>query len=273
MKRNPPCPRCGGHATRYGLLKINKEKSQKYLCTECFSYFSTFTNTIFFEKEFPSNLVALAVELKVQIGISLRQVQQVLKHFFHTQPSLATLSLWTNQLQNVELPKVDFDNVWHVDEMFIKHQKRLANGGNHTWFTYLWVVSDSKQRLLALHHSDKRNIYNAELALQKAKQRAKAIPRVIVSDCWPGYPRAIRKILKSALHVQAHFEPKNFIWQNQAWSLSNNSAESLNSRLRCRLKGIRGLSKARNFLEGLQLVWNGRFVQSLARALLQTVKA
>lgn len=272
MKRNPPCPRCSGHTNRNGSLKIKKEKGQKYLCTACFCYFSTFTNTIFWEKAFPSKLVALAVELKVQLGLSLRQEQQVLKHFFEEVPGLATLSLWSNQLQNVQLPRVEFDDVWHVDEMFVKHQKRLAKG-NKTWFTYLWVVSDSKQRLLALHHSDKRNIYNAELALQKAKQNAKAIPRIIVSDKWAGYPKAIRKILKGALHVQAHFECQNFFWQNKAWSLSNNSAESLNSRLRYRLKAIRGLNKARNFLQNLQLVWNGRFVQSLARALLQAVSA
>ncbi len=271
MKRNPPCPRCGGHTNRNGLLQIEKEKSQKYLCTQCNSYFSSFSNTIFFEKAFPSQLVALAVELKVQLGLSLRQTQQVLKHFFNKIPGLATLSLWANQLQSVELPRVQFDNVWHVDEIFIKHQKRLPSGGNDTWFSYLWVVSDSKQRLLALHHSQKRDTQSAVTVLEKARQCAHAVPRVLVSDSFSVYPKAVRKALPGALHVQAHFEPKCFVWQGQVWSLSNNSAESLNSRLRYRLKAIRGLNKARNFLNGLELIWNVRFVQSLARALLQSI--
>lgn len=275
MKRtNPPCPRCRGHTNRNGSLKIEKEKSQKYLCTECRAYFSTFTNTIFFEKAFPSQLVALAVELKVQFGLSLRQVQQVLKHFHDKVPSLATLSLWTNQLQNVQLPKVEFSNVWHVDEVFIKHQKRLPEGGNLTWFTYLWVVSDSKQNLLALLHSNKRDTQSAIAVLEKARQQAGFVPRVLVSDKYCVYQCAVAKALPKALHVQAHFEPKCFVWQNEAWALSNNPAESLNSRLRWRLKGIRGLNKARNsFLDGLQLVWNNRFTQSLARALLQSINA
>ncbi len=271
MKRNPPCPLCGGHTNRNGLLKIKKEKAKKYVCTECGVYFSTFTGTIFFEKAFPSQLVAFAVELKVQVGLSLRQVQHVLGNFFEEVPSLGTLSLWTNQLREVKLPRVQFDNVWHVDEVFIKHQTRLAEGGNKTWFTYLWVVSDSKQRLLALHHSDKRDLNAAKAALQKARETASFVPRVVVSDQYCVYPKAIRTVLKGALHVQAHFEAKNFFWQGQAWSLSNNKAESLNSRLRYRLKAIRGLNKARNFLEGLELTWNTRFFASLARALLQSI--
>lgn len=272
MKRNPPCPHCGGHTNRNGSLQIEKEKSQKYLCTQCNSYFSTFSNTIFFEKAFSSALIALSVELKVQVGLSLRQTQHVLRHFFKKVPGLATLSLWANQLRNVELPKVQFDKVWHVDEMFIKHQKRLEKG-NETWFTYLWVVSDSKQRLIALHHSDKRDSNAARAALQKAKQTAGFVPRVIVSDAYGVYPHAIQAVLKGALHVQAHFESQNFIWQGEAWSLSNNTAESLNSRLRYRLKQIRGLNKARNFLQGLQLTWNTRFTTSLAQALLKTINA
>lgn len=273
MKRNPPCPRCGGHTNRNGLLKIKKEKSQKYLCVDCKTYFSTFTNTIFFEKEYPSQVVGMAVEFKVQVGLSLRQTSQVLDNFFEETPSLGTLSLWTNQLKDVELPKVEFSNVWHVDEMFIKHQKRLKTGGNETWFTYLWVVSDEKQNLIALHHSDKRNTVNAKLVLEKAKEKAGFAPRILVSDKFSAYPRAVASVFPDALHAQAHFEPECFVWQKEAWLLTNNTAESLNSRLRYRLKAIRGLNKARNFLQGLELIWNVRFVQSLARALLQTINA
>lgn len=269
---NPPCPRCGGHTNRNGSLKILKEKSLKYLCTQCYKYFSTFSNTIFFEKAFPSQLVALAVELKVQLGLSLRQVQHVLKRFFNKAPSLATLSLWTNQLKKVDLPVTHFSKVWHVDEMFIKHQKRLAKGGNETWFSYLWVVSDSKQRLLALHHSEKRDTGAAIFVLQKAKQHAGFTPRVLVSDHYSIYPKAVRFALPGATHCPAHFQTETFFNKGELFALSNNSAESLNSRLRYRLKQLRGLNKARNFLHGLQLTWNTRFIQSLARALLQTIK-
>ncbi|MEK6877611.1 MAG: DDE-type integrase/transposase/recombinase [Thermoproteota archaeon] len=254
-------------------MKIKKEKSQKYLCTQCFCSFSTFSNTIFFEKEFPSNEIALAVELKVQFGLSLRQTCQVLSRFFNQIPSLATLSVWTNQLANVKLPSVEFGKVWHVDEVFIKHQKRLAKGGNDTWFSYLWVVSDDNQNLLALHHSEKRDTQSAITALDKARQRSGFVPRVLVSDHYSVYPKAVRRALPGAIHCQAHFETEMFFNKGELFALSNNSAESLNSRLRDRLRRIRGLNKARSFLNGLELIWNGRFVQSLARALLQSIQA
>ena len=62
MERNPPCPHCGGHATREGSLKIKKAQAFKYFCTRCGACFSTFTGTIFHYLNAVPRVVALATE-------------------------------------------------------------------------------------------------------------------------------------------------------------------------------------------------------------------
>ncbi len=275
MKRNPPCPFCKGHATREGSLKELKAQAFKYHCTQCKKYFSTFTETVFWYVEFPVQVVATALELILQLGLSYAQTQHALKSFWNVEVSKSVFTSWVKNFRGLELPKPQFTNVWHVDEMFVKHEERLPNG-KRRYFDYLWVVLDSKQQLIALYLSNKRDLNAAKAALQKARETAGFVPRVVVSDEYSVYPKAIRAVLRGALHVKAHFETKVFFWQNEAWLLSNNKAESLNSRLRDRLRRRRGLKSLKlgsRFLDCLEAVWNCRFMQSLARALLQTIPA
>lgn len=270
-KAKPPCPRCGQTTVvSNGSLNTKKARVKKYFCKSCSHYFSTFSGTVFWYREKTLNAIAFALEAIIQLGLTYTQTHLVLKRWLNESVSKATLSLWTTTFKGIQLPKPEFTNVWHVDEVFVKHEERLPFG-KRVWFSYLWVVSDSKQQLIALHHSEHRDLNAAREVLAKARREAGFVPRVIVSDEYLVYPRAVRAVLRGALHVTAHFELKNFVWRNEAWSLSNNSAESLNSRLRDRLRRRRGLKLCSPFLVCLQSVWNSRLVQSLARALLQAV--
>lgn len=162
-----------------------------------------------------------------------------------------------------------------VMAMFVKRKERLPSGKHK--FDYVWIVSDSKQQFIAAHVSKQRNAEAAKTVLAKAKATAGFSPRIIVSDGHDAYPVATRCIFgRDTLHVIAHFQADQFLWQGEAWSLTNNSAESLNSRLRNRLRRLRGiktLAFANKWLDRLQTIWNGRFAQSLARALLNTINA
>lgn len=278
MERNPPCPRCGGHASRNGSLKELKAACQKYFCTSCERSFSTFTNTLFWEDKKPPRVVAAAVELNVQCGLSLRETSRVVENFFSIVTSYTAIRDWSRQFGSLPgglpLEKPEFTNVWHVDEMFVKRVQRLPDG-KRKCFEYVWIVSDSKQQFIAAHVSKKRDAQAAKTVLEKAKQIAGFKPRIIVSDGYDAYPVATRCVFgRETLHVIAHFQADQFLWQGEAWSLSNNPAESLNSRLRNRLKrlrGIKSLAFAQRWLDSLQAIWNNRLAQSLARALLNTI--
>lgn len=273
MKQNPPCPFCKGRATREGPLKEFKANAFKYHCTQCGRYFSTFSNTVFWYAEFSAETIAIALELILQLGLSYAQAKHALKSFWGVDVSKSIFTAWVNNFGHVKLPKPSYTNIWHIDEVFIKHEQRSA-GEKRKFFTYLWVVCDSKQQLIALHHSEKRDISAAKQALAKAKAAAGFAPLIVVSDAYNVYPHALRSVLRSTLHVTAHFAASIFALHGRIWSLSNNIVESLNSRIRDRLRRRRGLKSvgaAQLFLERLAFVWNGRFAHSLARALLQTV--
>ena len=272
---NPPCPVCAWQASRNGSLKILKSKAFKYFCVKCGKSFSTFTQTVFYYLNFPPQTVAFALELMQDFGLSYAQTKILVKRLFSVEVSKSTLSLWNRKLAlaSFKMPNAGFTNVWHVDEMFVKHEQR-AKQGKRKSFDYLWVVCDSKQQVIAMHYSRNRDLASAKSVLTKARVLAGFVPRVIVSDDYSVYPRAIRCVLRKALHVTAHFQPKTFFWQGEGWSLTNNIVESLNSRLRDRLRRKRGLKNfgsATRFLKVLQSIWNTRFTQSLAIALLKTI--
>ena len=276
MKRNPPCPHCGQTTVvKNGRLSIVKAKAVKYFCSTCEKYFSTFTQTVFYYLNFNPQTVAFALELMQDFGLSYTQTIILVKRLFNVEVGKATLSLWNKKLSqtSVRLPNVEFTNVWHVDEMFVKHEQRSPNGKKKR-FDYLWVVCDSKQQVIAMHYSKKRDFQSAKTVLAKARENAGFVPRVIVSDELNAYPRAVRSVLRKALHVTAHFQPKTFFWNGEGWSLTNNIIESLNSRLRDRLRRKRGLKNfdsATRFFKLLQSIWNSRFTKSLAAALLNTI--
>ncbi len=183
MKRNPPCPRCGQATVGDGCLKIKKASAKKYFCPHCKKYFSTFTNTVFYYLNAPPEIVAWSLEFMQTFCLSLAQTQILVERLFKFSVSKADLSLWNRKFNaaSVELPRVEYSRVWHVDEMFLKHERRLKNS-KRKFFTYLWVVSDDKQRVIALLHTENRDLQSAKQALAKARHAAGFVPRVIVSD-------------------------------------------------------------------------------------------
>jgi transposase-like protein len=101
---------------------------------------------------------------------------------------------------------LNFTNLWHVDEKFIKVRKTKKNKRRkRKEFSYLWIVSDSKSNIIATHVSFSRDIVNAKIVLQKAKQRAGFSPEILVSDGLQSYKKAVKKILECR-HVIAHFK-------------------------------------------------------------------
>lgn len=273
MERNPPCPQCGGHATREGSLKELKAVAFKYFCTACKTYFSTFTGTIFHYLNAVPRVVSLSLELANQYGLSLRKASRLLCKRFDMVVAKSTLGEWNAKLAGASLnvEKPSFSNVWHIDEVFVRHEKR-SPGGKRKWFDYLWVVCDDANNVIALHLSRDRSQKSAEAALEKARLHAGFSPRVLVSDEYCVYPNACRRVLgRGTLHVQAHFALTQFFKDGIVYALSNNRVERLNSTLRHRLRALRGyknLASGARFFERLAKTLNACRLVDLADALL-----
>ncbi len=228
---------------------------------------------MFYYLNYVPRVVALALELHIQYGLPLREASRLLdKRFKHRVPK-STLADWSTKLAGVKLAvaQPEFSSVWHVDELFVRHEQRLP-GGKRKWFDYLWVVCDDKSNVIAMHLTSDRSEKSAVQALQKAKETAGFSPRVLVSDEYVVYSNACRKVFgKQTMHVKAHFAATQFIYRGQAYSFSNNRIERLNSTLRQRLRRIRGykgLPSGTRFFQRLTLTLTLSRSGELADALL-----
>lgn len=278
MKNQPHCPHCGQMSIKYGAFKsLKDETTQRFLCKSCGKFFSKYTGTIFHRANFKPEPIAVAVEFLLQIGLSLNQTKLVLKRFFKAEVGRSTLSLWKRKFANceIELPESEYSDVWYVDELFVKHEKRFENGTKEKWFDYVWAVCDENQNLLALHLSKHRDLKAAVEVLRKAKVRAGFNPRVVISDGLQSYRKAVRKVFgRKTKHIPAGIKKQEFLWLGEFWSVTTNIVESLNSRLRDRLRRIRGYKNfacGETFLKCLLMVWNSRLKVNLAGALLKSV--
>ena len=121
-----------------------------------------------------------------------------------------------------ERKPINFKNLWHVDEKFIRVRKSKDD------FAYLWVVSDSDSNIIAVHVSNSRNAESAKIVLKKARERTGFNPRVIVTDGLQGYKSATKVFGRKVKHVVAHFKKKGIVLDRKISLLSNNKTERIN---------------------------------------------
>ena len=161
-------------------------------------------------------------------------------------------------MTGVQTCALPISKIWHVDEKFIK-VKRI-NRKRKKEFAYLWIVSDSKNNILATHVSFERDIINAKVVLQKAKQRTGFSPEILVSDGLQSYKKSCKKIFgRKTRHVIAHFKSKGIIHKGKFYKLSNNRAESINRFYALWLhvcKGFKRLDNANLWIEFFTINYN-----------------
>ncbi len=96
-----------------------------------------------------------------------------------------------------------FSSVWHVDELFVRHEQRLPDD-KRKYFDYLRVVCDDENNVVAMHLTSDRSEKSAVQALEKAKATAGFSPQVLVSDEYVVYTQARRKVFgRQTMHVTA----------------------------------------------------------------------
>ncbi|HDK41770.1 MAG TPA: IS1/IS6 family transposase [Candidatus Pacearchaeota archaeon] len=233
---------------------------QRYKCNDCKKRFCE--KGIFARMRFPKEVITNALFLRLY-PLSTRNVKRVLRKLNYIKVSHVSIYNWVLKFARhlckfANIFPLRFTNLWHVDEKFIK--VRRANKKRKKEFAYLWIVSDSKNNVLATHVSFARDIVNAKIVLQKAKQRTGFIPEILVSDGLQSYKKAVKKIFgKKTRHVIAHFKAKNVIHKGKWYKLSNNRAESINRFYALWLhvcKGFKRLDNANLWIEFFTVNYN-----------------
>ena len=205
---------------------------QRYKCNDCGKRFCE--KGIFARMRFPKQVIINALFLRLY-PLSTRNVKRILKKLNYVIVSHVSIYKWIIKFAShlckfANIIPLQFTNLWHVDEKFIKVRKvRKSKKRKKKEFAYLWIVSDTNNNILATHVSFARDIVNAKIVLRKAKERAGFSPEILVSDGLQAYKKACKKIFgRKTRHVKAHFKTKNVVHKRKWYKLSNNRAESIN---------------------------------------------
>lgn len=228
------------------ILNGYSEKGvQRYKCNDCKRRFCE--KGIFARMRFPKEVITNALFLR-SYPLSTRNVKRVLNKLNEIKVSHVSIYNWVIKFaphlcKFANIFPLKFTNIWHVDEKFIK-VKRI-NKKRKKEFAYLWVVSDNANNIIATHVSFSRDIFNAKIVLQKAKQRAGFTPEILISDGLQSYKEAVKKVL-NCRHVIAHFKSRNIIHNKKWHKLSNNRAESINRFYALWLHACKGFKRIDN---------------------------
>lgn len=228
------------------ILNGYSEKGvQRYKCNDCKRRFCE--KGIFARMRFPKEVITNALFLR-SYPLSTRNVKRVLNKLNEIKVSHVSVYNWVIKFaphlcKFANIFPLKFTNIWHVDEKFIK-VKRI-NKKRKKEFAYLWVVSDNANNIIATHVSFSRDIFNAKIVLQKAKQRAGFTPEILISDGLQSYKEAVKKVL-NCRHVIAHFKSRNIIHNKKWHKLSNNRAESINRFYALWLHACKGFKRIDN---------------------------
>ena len=185
---------------------------QKYHCNECGKQFSERSFSFFYRHRFPEKVIMDAILLA--FFVSSRNVSFLLLEMIHIDVSHQSCYNWSKKFAS-KISKIkrqmNFSNIWHVDEKFIKVR------GSKDPFAYLWVVIDDKNAIITEHVSFERNTINAKIVLKKAYERALRPPDILVTDGLQAYKRACKIFGRKTKHVVAHFETKCVMHQGKLY--------------------------------------------------------
>jgi putative transposase len=226
---------------------------QRYKCNDCGKrycargFFARF-------KHKPKDIIN-TVFLRLK-RLSLRETSDAIARLIYVHVSHVTVWNWCMKFISLlvlwaSLIDPDYEKIWHVDEKFIKVR------GSKDKFAYLFVVCDSKNKILAVYVANARTRKSAKEVLRRA--RTNDNPEIIVTDGMQGYKKACKIFGRKVKHVTAHFKAEGVVHNGKILLLSNNRIERINSDIDLFLHVFRGLKSFRTaqiWLEGFMVYHN-----------------
>jgi transposase-like protein len=191
---------------------------------------------------FPPEVITLAVRWYLRFGLSYRDVEELLAERGITVDHV-TVYRWVQRftplLIDAASPRRHAPgDRWFVDETYVKVAGR---------WTYLYRAIDQYGQVIDVLVSEKRDLAATRLFFSHALERGPH-PTEVNTDRAPAYPRVLDELLPTACHIVEQY--------------ANNPIEADHSRLKARLRPMRGLKRLRS----ARVVSAGHaFIQNLRR--------
>lgn len=147
------CSRCNSKKViRYGYYKTYL----KYKCKNCNRQFSERSFSFFFRCRFPEEVIRNSILFV--LFVSTRIASYMVKETINFKVSHVSIFNWMYKFSSLISKynrSIDFSNIWHVDEKFIKVKDNVKDKKGKIKFSYLWVVIDDKNNIIAVYVSHK----------------------------------------------------------------------------------------------------------------------
>jgi putative transposase len=188
MKTKPApvsCKLCGSNQ----IVKFGHYRGiQRWWCKECRHKFAD--NDAIPRMKTPAKQVALALNMYFE-GIRLNKIPRLLSQQYGVYVSGTSVYNWVfhfSQTVSCEAQKSDIKvgNVWTILETTVR------NDIKDTRLTLTDVLDLDTRFLLASGLSDYRNQYDIKNLIGAARDRARKIPREIITSGWQGYEHGIK---------------------------------------------------------------------------------
>ena len=169
---------------------------QNYKCKNCGRQFSERSFSFFCRSRFPEEVITNSI--LYCMFVSTRIASYMIKETINFKVSHISIFNWMYKFSSLISKynrSMNYSSIWHVDEKFIKVKDNVKDEKGKIKFSYLWVVIDDKNNIIAVYVSHKRDIISAKKVLQLALSRANKPPEILVSDGCPSYIKAFKKIL------------------------------------------------------------------------------
>ena len=244
------CPSCNSENITKQGYRINKSgKKQKFKCSDCEK---NFVSDPIKNHKANAKIITLTMDLYFK-GLSLRDITDTLNQFYGIDLHHETIRRWVLKFTKVmnnytKTLKAETSNTWHADEQMVKTKDKD--------FIYNWNVMDKETKfVLATHSSRGRSIDDAKKVMLKAKEQAKQIPEVIITDKLPSYQEGISKAFRN-WQSNTHKQVKHISIVGKRSIVNNNLIENHHTHFREFDKIRRGINEVQDYSDGFNIFRN-----------------
>jgi len=248
------CPNCKSSKTKKrGIRQTqNRGKIQRYFCNDCKKSFVI--DDGFFRMRNNPKKITLSLDLFYR-GVSTRKVQEHLSAFYPHNADHRTILRWivkyakmihsfTNKL------KINCGNEIQIDEMEYKTK------GKKSWF--IDSIDTTTRFMVASEYTKTREQKELKSILQTTKQKTGNQIKIVTSDGFTAYKKAIKKVFGYNNKLGKHNVIHNKVTQlkNEGF---NHKIERLHNNIRQRTKTFRGfknINSANAIMKGFEVFYN-----------------
>ena len=257
------CPICKSNVVvKRGFFQtLTNEKQQRYFCKKCNKKF--IEKTPFYRMRNTSQKITLCIDLFYR-GISTRKIQEHLQSFYPHNSSWVSIYSWiikySKQISKfTDKLRVNIGSEIQVDEVEYfrrkSHKKKLGTDKN--WF--IDSICPKTKFMVASNYYKERSQANVKNLLKTIKEKSESQVKVITTDGWVAYPKAIRKIYGFSNKTHKVNVEHNLVNASKGDGF-NYPIERMHNNIRARTKTFRGfhgsVNSANAIMKGYAIYYN-----------------